>query len=72
MKADSYCTMNRILSKFADNSPIFQQALLEQLHNWGLEVTPTRHGVTVYALTITPLPQGRGFMREIEQARLLV
>lgn len=70
MKAVSYCgerTMNQILSKFADNSPIFQQTLTEYLHNWGMEVTPTNNSAMVYAVTIPLLPVGRDCARAIEQ-----
>jgi hypothetical protein len=59
--------MNQIPSQFADNLPFVQQATIENLHNWGLKVTPDKDGGTDCAFTITPLPLGEDWVPHVEQ-----
>ena len=59
--------MNQIRSQFADNSPIFQQAIVEHLHHWGFELTPVGPAGVPYAPSITRLPFGNHRPLDMEQ-----
>jgi len=59
--------MNQIPDQFADDLPFFQQAIIQHLHNWGLEVRPAKDADMAYALTITTVPSGEGRVPHLEQ-----